>query len=195
MYEYKGPDRIFVYTGPDGSGRKSVAEAVGHTFGINKIISYVTRAPRPGEVNGQDYHFITKEQYQEMEDHHEFIESVEIDGNYYGIRRVDVEQGLREHGCVYLVLNHEGAQRMKDIYGDAVIRLFIYADRETVEARQRKMGLDPDVVAAHMRHYEEEMNYRSACEHAFGNYDLADTVSRITETLESYLQRGLIEKD
>lgn len=195
MYEHKGPDRIFVYTGPDGSGRKSVAEAVGHTFGINKVLSYVTRKPRPGEVDGQDYHFITKETYREMEAQHEFIESVEIDGNFYGIRRVDVEQELQEHGCVYLILNREGAQLMKDIYGDTVVRLFIYADRETVEARQRKMGLDPEVVAAHLRRYDEEMEYRLSCEHAFGNYDLADTVSRITETLETYLQRGLVEKD
>jgi guanylate kinase len=195
MYERYSPERIFVYTGPDGSGRKSVAEAVGHTFGMNKVLSYVTRKPRPGEVDGQDYHFITKETYKEMEEQHEFIESVEIDGNYYGIRRVDVENELREHGCVYLILNHEGAQKMKDIYGDLVVRLFIYADRETVEARQKAMGLDPEVVAMHMRRYDEEMSYRHSCEHAFGNYDLADTVSRITGTLETYLQRGLVDKD
>ncbi len=195
MYERKGQDRIFVFTGPDGSGRKSVAEAVGHTFGINKVLSYVTRKPRPGEVDGQDYHFISKEAYREMEWRDEFLESVEIDGQLYGIRRADVEEQLQDHGCVYLILNREGAERIKEIYGDSVIRLFLYADRRTLEDRHKEMGLDPEVVASRMRRYDEEMSYRFSCEHTYGNYDLADTVSRITETVESYLQRGLVEKD
>ena len=92
MYELKDRDKIIVFTGPDGSGRKSVAEAVGQTFGMEKVISFVTRLPRPGEVNGQDYHFITHEAYREMEQQGEFLESVEIAGNLYGIR----SSGCRE---------------------------------------------------------------------------------------------------
>lgn len=195
MHERNGQERIIVFTGPDGSGRKSVAEAVGHTFGMEKVLSYVTRKPRPGEVNGQDYHFITKEAYREMETHGDFIESVEIDGNLYGILRSDVEEQLVMNGCVYLILNHEGAERLKEIYGDKVIRLFLFADRRTLEERHRDMGLDPEVITARLNRYDEEMDYRSSCEHAFGNIDLADTVGRITSTLEYYLQRGLVDKD
>ncbi|MBW5446874.1 guanylate kinase [Cohnella sp. CFH 77786] len=193
MYERDGQDRIIVFTGPDGSGRKSVAEAVGQTFGMEKVVSYVTRDARPGEVNGQDYHFVTEEAFREMES--ELLQSVEIGGFRYGIRRSDVEEQLREKGCVYLVLNREGADRIKELYGDRAIRLFLYADRRTLEDRNRELGLAPDVIAARMRRYDEEMDYRSACEHAFGNYDLGDTVSRITETLEAYFQRGLVDKD
>lgn len=195
MIERNGMDRIFVFTGPDGSGRKSVAEAVGQTFGMNKVISYVTRKPRPGEVNGQDYHFITKEEYRQMERQGDFLESVEIEGEYYGIRRTDVENRLKESGCVYLILNREGAERIKEIYGDSAIRLFLYADRRTLEERHKALGLEPEVIASRLRRYDDEMAYRSSCEHSFGNLDLADTVSRITETLEHYLQRGLVDKD
>lgn len=195
MHERDGKDLIFVFTGPEGSGRKSVAEAVGHTFGMSKVLSYVTRQPRPGEVNGQDYRFVSKDVYLDMERQGQFLESVEIDGQLYGIRRSDVEDGLRANGCVYLILNREGADKIKAIYGDAAIRLFLYADRRTLEDRHREMGLGEEVVANRLRRYDEEMAYRSACEHTYGNYDLADTVSRISETLEGYLQRGLVDKD
>lgn len=195
MYEYHDQETIIVYTGPDGSGRKSVAEAVGQTFGMAKVVSYVTRPPRPGEVNGQDYHFVTRETYEEMEAQGEFLESVAIDGQHYGIRGLDVEEHLDAKGCVYLILNREGADILKKVYGDKVVRLFLYADRRTVEERQRLLGLDPGTIAARLSHYDDEMNYRSSCEHAFENYDLGQTTYEITNALEAYLQRNLVDKD
>lgn len=195
MYELKDRDKIIVFTGPDGSGRKSVAEAVGQTFGMDKVISFVTRLPRPGEVNGQDYHFITQEAYREMEQQGEFLESVEISGNLYGIRSRDVDSNLHLNGCVYLILNHEGADILKRIYGNKVIRLFLYADRRTIEARQRNLGLHEDVIVRHLNTYDLEMEYRNSCEHAFENYDLGQTTYEITNALETYLQRDLVDKD
>jgi guanylate kinase len=195
MYELKDRDKIIVFTGPDGSGRKSVAEAVGQTFGMEKVISFVTRSPRPGEVNGQDYHFISHEAYRELERQGEFLESVEIAGNLYGIRTRDVEDNLHQNGCVYLILNHEGANILKNRYGDKVIRMFLYADRRTVEERERKLGLAEDVIATHLSHYDLEMSYRSSCEHAIENYDLGQTTYEITNKLETYFQRDLVDKD
>lgn len=195
MYELKDRDKIIVFTGPDGSGRKSVAEAVGQTFGMEKVVSYVTRQPRPGEIDGQDYHFITHEEYMEMERQGEFLESVNIAGNLYGIRSIDIEQNLHLKGCVYLILNREGADILKHIYGNKVIRLFLFADRRTVDERQQKLGLNEDVISRHLSHFDREMNYRGACEHAFENYDLAQTTYEITNTLEAYLQRDLVDKD
>ncbi|RKP54472.1 guanylate kinase [Cohnella endophytica] len=195
MYELNERNKIIVFTGPDGSGRKSVAEAVGQTFGMEKVISFVTRQPRQGEVNGQDYHFITHDEYRSMEHHGEFLESVEIDGQFYGIRGLDIERKLNHNDSIYLILNHEGAGILKRIYGDKVIRIFLYADRRTVEERERKRGLAEDVIAMHLNHYDQEMGYRSWCEHAFENYDLAQTTYEITNELEAYLQRDLVDKD
>ncbi len=195
MYESNGREHVIVFTGPDGSGRKSVAEAVGQTFGIAKVVSYVTRSPRPGEVNGQDYHFIDHKTYEEMERQGEFLESVSIDGHHYGIRGLDVEEHLDSRGCVYLILNREGADILKKVYGDKAVRLFVYADRRTVEERQQRLGLDPATIAAHLSHYDNEMAYRTLCEHAFENYDLGQTTYEITNVLETYLQRNLVDKD
>jgi len=186
---------IFVFTGPDGSGRKTIADSVGSTLGLTKVLSYATRKPRPGEVNGQDYHFITPELYEELDASGDFIESVTINSNYYGLRDNDIRRSFRNNGCIYLIVNPEGADMLKQIYGAQVIRLFIYADRRTVEQRQRQEGISGEVIEERLSRYETDMAAQSRCEHAFENYDLAHTVFEITNTLEQYLQRNLEERD
>lgn len=195
MYKLKESEYIIVFTGPDGSGRKTVADAVGQTLAMRKVLGYATRAPRPGEVNGQDYHFITQALYEQLEEQGEFLESIQLRGNKYGIRDTDVAQAFESSGSAYLILNREGADILKEKYGSHVIRIFIYADRRTVEERQRSLGLSEEVIAGHLARYEHDMAYQSSCEHAFENYDLAHTVFDIVNTLEGYLNRGLIEKD
>lgn len=195
MYELKDREWIFVYTGPDGSGRKTMADMVGNTFGMKKVISYCTRPPRPGERDGQDYHFISQEAFLEAERRGEFLESIRLDGHLYGIKHDDVERLFKTSGCIYVIMNPEGADILKRLYGDKAVRLFIYADRSTVEARQREKGLPEDVISRHMAHYDEAMAYMKQCEHAFENYDIAHTAFAITEVLEGYLQRQLKETD
>lgn len=193
----EGSDRklIFVFTGPDGSGRKTVADSVGATLGIAKVLSYATRKPRPGEVNGQDYHFISPELYEQFDRAGDFIESIAMNESRYGVRGRDVEQCLQQGGSVFLILNPEGAQLLQEQYGDQVVRLFIYADRRTVQERQEEAGVDPEIIRSKMDQYETAIAYQPNCEHAFENYDLAHTVFDISNTLEHYLQRNLVERD
>ncbi|MFD0711955.1 guanylate kinase [Paenibacillus sp. GCM10027626] len=195
MGELQDRELIFVFTGPDGSGRKTVADSVGTTFGIPKVVSYATRKPRSGEIDGQDYHFISAEQYAEMEGRDEFIESVALHNCRYGLRRDDIEHSFQQDGCIYLIVNPEGAEILKQLYGHHVIRIFIYADRATVAEREERQGLSQELIQDHLSHYAAAMAYQSACEHAFENYDLAHTVFDITNTLEAYLQRNLVERD
>src|SRR5690606_18105202 len=107
MYKLKESEYIIVFTGPDGSGRKTVADAVGQTLAMRKVLGYATRAPRPGEVNGQDYHFITQALYEQLEEQGEFLESIQLRGNKYGIRDTDVAQAFESSGSAYLILNRE----------------------------------------------------------------------------------------
>lgn len=195
MYELKDREQIFVFTGPDGSGRKTVADMVGGTFGMKKVISYTTRKPRPIEEDGQDYHFITREQFQQALDNGEFLEHVSINHNEYGIKNDEVAHMFEKFSCIYLILNTAGAEILKNIYGDKVVRIFIYADRQTVENRQRTKGLPEDVIAVNLSNYDRDMAYMSECEHALENLDLAHAVFSLSNLLEGYLQRDLEEKD
>jgi len=195
MYQLKEQEMIFVFTGPDGSGRKTVADMVGQTLGLRKVLSYTTRPRRPAEADGQDYHFISREQFEEAERNGEFVESVEIDGHKYGIKSRDIEELFKENDFIYLILNAQGARTLKQLYGDKVTRIFIYVDRDVIIERQKALGVSDDVLERHFRHYDEDMAYKDECRHVVENTDLAHTVFTVTKLLEQYMNRNLIEKD
>ncbi|MCM3570965.1 guanylate kinase [Neobacillus mesonae] len=195
MYQIKGKERIFVYTGPDGSGRKTIAKMTATAFDMEAVISYTTRSPRHYEKNGEDYHFVSEETFKQMEAEQVFLESVEIDGFHYGIREQDVAEAFKNHNLVYLTLNPEGAEKLKSLYGEKVTRIFVYADRDTVIKRHREREDTEDVINRHLSHYDETMNYKSSCEHAFENFDSPQVAYQVSELIETYLDRNLTVTD
>jgi len=191
MYQIKGKEKIFVYTGPDGSGRKTIAKMVATAFDMETVISYTTRSPRHYEKNGEDYHFVSEETFNQLESNHEFLESVEIDGIHYGIREQDIVDAFQNHDYVYLTLNPEGTEKLKQMYGENVVRIFIYADRDTVIQRQHDRQDSDDVIERHMTHYDETMSYKNSCEYTYENYDSPQVAYQISELIESFLDRNL----
>jgi guanylate kinase len=195
MYQIKGKELIFVYTGPDGSGRKTIAKMAASAFDMETVLSYTTRSPRHYEKNGEDYHFVSEETFNRMQAQQEFLESVEIDGIHYGIREQDIVDAFKNHELVYLTLNPEGAEKLKSMYGDRVVRIFVYADRDTVIERQKIRQDSDEVIARHMSHYDETMNYKNNCEHTFENFDSPQVSYQVSEVIESYLDRKLTVTD
>jgi guanylate kinase len=189
MYELKETARIFIFTGPDGS------DMVGNTLSMKKVISNTTRAPRPSEEHGQDYYFVNREQFIQAIESNEFLEHIDINNNLYGVKNKDIGHMFEKFSCIYLILNPSGADILKKYYGDKVVRLFIYADRVTVEERQRKKGLAENEIKQHLNHYDQDMAYMIQCEHSFENVDLAHAVFDITNILDTYLDRNLVDKD
>ncbi|GAA4866337.1 guanylate kinase [Paenibacillus vulneris] len=196
MYELRDKDFIFIFTGPNGAGRKTVAQMSGETLGMKKVISYTTRPPRSAEFDGQDYHFVTRDAFLEAERNNEFVEVIEMDGNHYGVKEKDVAEMLQQYGAIYLVLNRFGAESLKKLYGNKAVRIFIHADLKTIVKREEDRGDSPELIQRYTSHYEEEMAYKDQCEHVFENIDLAHTVFDLTKTLDdNYLHRNLIDKD
>jgi guanylate kinase len=195
MYELKDKELIFVFTGPNGAGRRTVAEMAGLTLNIKQVLSYTTRARRPNEVEAEDYFFISREAFEAARQAGQFIEVIEFAGNLYGIKSEDIETQLQASGCIYLILNREGANILKKIYGDKVVRIFIYADRDELIARQQERGDTPEQISRYLDNYEKESANREECEHLYDNSDLSHTMYDITKTLETYLDRSLQDLD
>jgi guanylate kinase len=195
MYQVKEKERIFIYTGPDGSGRKTIAKMVSTVFDMETVISYTTREPRHYETDGKDYYFIDEDTFSKMEEKQEFLESVEIDGIKYGIREEEVVKAFENHTFIYLTLNPEGTEKLKRMYGDKVIRLFVFADRDTVVSRQKERQDPEEDIQRHLAHYEETMGYKNECEHAFENFDSPQVSFQVSEVIEKYLERNLVETD
>lgn len=195
MYNIKEKEKLFIYTGPDGSGRKTIAKMVATAFDMETVLSYTTRAPRHYEKDGEDYYFVSEETFKEKQENEEFLESVEIDGFHYGIREEDIVKAFESHQLVYLTLNPEGTEKLKQMYGDRVMRFFIFADRDTVIRRQKERQDRDEDIQRHMSHYDETMNYKNSCEYVFENYDSPQVSFRISEVIEEFLDRDIIITD
>lgn len=174
---------IYVFTGTSGSGRKTIARKVADGLGWNAVRSCTTRMPRnPSNPDG-DYHYVTREQFDLWESEGKFAQTADIDGNRYGVLRHELDTLLAGDRPVYLVLNRAGADAIVKLFGDRVVRLFIYVDKTTVRERLETKGTPYDVVERYLDHYTEEVTYRSKCEHIFENVNADRTVELIKKAV------------
>ena len=101
---------LFIVTAPSGAGKSSLVNAVlADDPALALSISYTTRAPRPGEVNGREYHFVDRAAFQEMLDAGEFLESAEVHGNFYGTSQKQITANRAAGRDVVLEIDWQGA--------------------------------------------------------------------------------------
>lgn len=174
---------IIVFTGTSGAGRKTIARKVGEALGLRQVVSATTRAPRDPERPDTDYHYISIEQFDRLKREDAFVQTVEIDGRHYGVLRQEMDRALAAGQGISLVLNREGADAVKRLYGDRVIRVFIYVDKTTVRERLESKGARFEQIESYLDHYADEVTYRRQCEYTFENVDLERTAASIIDEL------------
>ena len=127
--------RALLFVGPDGSGRNTLADAIGITLQIPRVISYSTRPKRENETSGKRYHFISKEEFMRLEKSSEFVEAVETDGHRYGIKVKDCEKLLRNSGSFFAIVNPQGCEIFKQTF-NKTLTIFVHADPDILIQRQ-----------------------------------------------------------
>ncbi|EFM11775.1 guanylate kinase [Paenibacillus curdlanolyticus YK9] len=180
---------LFIFTGTGGSGRKTIGHRIGQELGLYSIQSCTTRPPRAPErgTPDRDYRFLSREAFEAKQHNGEFIETAVIGHEQYGILRNDLERPLQEKRNAYVIVNPEGAEALKQRYGNSAIRIFIYVDKMTVRERLEAKGMSFEVVDRYLVTYSEEVVYRKQCEHVIENTDLLRTLARIREAIQSHL--------
>lgn len=166
---------MIVISGPAGSGKGTVNSHLFETGNFVYSVSATTRAPRAGEVDGVNYHFISKEEFLERISSGGMLEYTEYCGNYYGTPKKEAEEVLRSGKNLILEIEVEGAKNVKNKYPDAVLIMLLPPSFATQEARLRSRGTETeDKIRERLTRTREELKEIDCYDYIVYNRDGED---------------------
>jgi len=159
---------LFTISAPSGAGKTSLVKALlkRRAESLAVCVSHSTRAKRPGEVDGDAYHFVSPERFRQMVDNDEFLEHAQVFDNYYGTARASVEKLLASGKDVILEIDWQGARQVKTRIPETVAIYILPPSREELEQRLRARGTDDEAtIARRMRDADREMSHYNDAEY------------------------------
>ena len=152
---------IFVVTAPSGAGKTTlVAALLAADQQIKLSVSYTTRAPREGEIDGINYHFVSREAFIAMLQRSEFLESAEVYGNFYGTSQLWIQQQLDAGNDILLEIDWQGAQQVRKLFPQAIGVFILPPSLPVLEQRLRGRGTDSEEsIAKRMASAREEITH------------------------------------
>jgi len=167
---------LFIIAAPSGAGKSSLVNAVlADDPRLVLSISYTTRAARPGEANGREYHFVDRATFQRMLEAGEFLESAEVHGNLYATSQkqiVDVRASGRD---IVLEIDWQGAQQVRRIFPEAVGIFILPPSSSELERRLRDRGKDTeDAIQRRLAAAAEEMGHAAEFDFVIINKDFEE---------------------
>ena len=177
---------LFIVSSPSGGGKTSLVRALVEAEPeVRLSVSYTTRAARPGEVDGRDYHFVTPPVFERMLEAGEFLESAVIYGNRYGTSQKWIERERAEGRDVLLEIDWQGAQQVRRLMRQVVSVFILPPSPEVLESRLRERGQDSEeVVARRLAAARHEIAHVSEYEYVIIN----DDFNRAAQDLRSIIR-------
>lgn len=140
---------LIIVAAPSGAGKTTlVGRLLAADPHVRLSVSFTTRAPRPGEMDGREYHFIDLARFLAMRERGEFLEWAEVHGNFYGTSRLWLEERTRAGDDVLLEIDWQGAQQVRRLFPEAVGIFIMPPSMAELERRLRGRGSDSDDVIA-----------------------------------------------
>jgi guanylate kinase len=191
---------LFVVSSPSGAGKSTIArKLLGNDHGLTMSVSATTRPPRPGEVDGKDYHFVDVTTFKDMVANQQFLEWAHVFGHRYGTPRAPVDAALASGRDVLFDIDWQGAQQLYQRAGGDVVRVFIFPPSMTeLERRLRNRGTDSEeVITGRMSRAAAEISHWDGYDYVLVNDDVercyTDVATILTaERLKRSRQTGLI---
>ncbi len=167
---------LFVVTAPSGAGKTSLIEALlREDARLRLSVSYTTRAPRPGEQDGREYHFVDEAVFLAMLGRGEFLESAEVHGNRYGTAHRAVRELLAGGSDIVLEIDWQGAQQVRRLLPGCVGVFVLPPSIAELERRMRRRGQDSGaVIAQRLANAREELSHAPEFEYAIINNDFEE---------------------
>jgi guanylate kinase len=181
--------KVFVVTGPSGVGKGTLIRGLLERMPeLELSVSATTRAPRPGEQDGVDYHFLTPDQFESRVQAGDFVEHAEYSGNRYGTLRSDLARRLADGPGVVLEIEVQGARQVRSAMPEAVAVFIAPPSLEALRARLVGRGTDSsEQVNARLRTAERELEAQPEFAHVVVN----DRLERAIDELVSVVTRNM----
>jgi guanylate kinase len=182
-----GSGTLYILSAPSGAGKSSLLRALLATLEASVVVSvsHTTRKPRPGEINGRDYHFVDVATFQAMVGEGAFLEHARVFDNHYGTSRPAVEQQLSAGQDVILEIDWQGARLVRELMPESIGIFILPPSREALRERLQGRGQDDDaVIERRMRDAISEMSH-------YDEYDylvINDVFERALEDLVAILR-------
>jgi guanylate kinase len=162
---------LFIVCAPSGAGKTSLVNALlERDPAIELSVSYTTRAPRAGELDGREYHFVSREQFLAMAQRGEFLESAEVHGNFYGTSQAWIDARRREGHDILLEIDWQGAQQVRRLIPEAVGVFILPPSLEVLRRRLTARGQDSDeVIEQRLANAREEIGHVEEFDYAIIN--------------------------
>ena len=183
--------KVFVITGPSGVGKGTLIRGLLERMPeLELSVSATTRAPRPGEQDGVDYHFLTPEQFQARVAAGDFVEHANYSGNRYGTLRSDLEHRLARGAGVVLEIEVQGARQVRAAMPEAVAVFIAPPSREALRARLVGRGTDSsEQVDARLKTAENELEAQPEFGHVVVNDRLEQATDELVDIVQSAIGR------
>lgn len=164
---------LYIVSAPSGAGKTSLVRALMEKHsGLAFSVSHTTRAMRPGEVDGRDYHFVSTEDFQTMIAEGAFLEHARVFDNYYGTSLAAVQAQLAQGEDVFLDIDWQGARQVRELLPEAMSVFILPPSREALEGRLQGRGQDDaETIRRRMRDAVNEAGHYTEYDYLIINDD------------------------
>ena len=178
---------LFIISGQSAVGKTNIVERLIAQGIGTRVITCTTRTKRPSEEDGRDYHFLSREKFEEKLKKGEFAEYAKVYGNFYGTLTSDIERTRAHGGVVLIIMDVQGARSLIARYGDARSIFITLHSKEILAERFRKRGDSEETIMLRMRQFDKERSEQEVLDKVvFNDRHIDEAVHECAEYIKSF---------